>query len=61
MGIAHVAWSAGMLSGNLGGGKLIEWGPSLPFWILTFFCLGAVACAVGLYRFHRETDLPPAK
>lgn len=59
VGIAHVAWSAGMLSGSLGGGKLIEWGPALPFGISTALCLGAVACGLGLYRFHRTTDPPP--
>ena len=58
VGIAHVAWSAGMLSGNLGGGKLIEWGSALPFGIGFVLCLGAVACGVGLYRFHRATDGP---
>jgi MFS family permease len=59
VGIAHVAWSAGMLSGNLGAGKLIEWGPAVPFGIGVVFCLGAVACGIGLYRHYRITDLPP--
>ncbi len=59
VGIAHVAWSAGMLSGNLGGGKLIEWGPTLPFGIAVVLCVGAVACGVGLYRVHRAADPPP--
>ena len=59
VGIAHVAWSAGMLSGNLGAGKLIEWGPALPFGIGTVFCIGAVACGLGLYRHYKSTDLPP--
>ena len=52
VGIAHVAWSAGMLSGSLGGGKLIEWGPALPFGIAVAFCLGAVGCGWGLYRIY---------
>ncbi len=61
VGSAHVAWSAGMLSGSLGGGKLIDWGPALPFAIGTVFALGAVACGIGLYYFHRATDPRPAK
>ena len=59
VGISHLVWSAGMLSGNLGGGKLIEWGPALPFGLAAVLCVGAVLCAVGLYRFHRATDPPP--
>ncbi len=52
VGLAHLAWSLGMLSGNLGGGKLIEWGPSLPFGIAVLFCLGTVTCGWGLYRIY---------
>ena len=61
VGSAHVAWSAGMLSGSLGGGKLIDWGPALPFAIGAVFALGAVACGFGLYYVHRATDPGPAK
>ena len=60
VGIAHVAWSAGMLSGNLGAGKLVEWGPGLPFGIAVVLCLGALACGVGLYRFHQGSDPSPS-
>ena len=58
VGMAHLVWSAGMLTGNLGAGKLIEWGPALPFGIAVVFCLGAVACGWGLYRIYRSGDGP---
>ena len=58
VGMAHLVWSAGMLTGNLGAGKLIEWGPSLPFGIAVAFCMGAVACGWGLYRIYRSGDGP---
>ena len=61
VGSAHVAWSAGMLSGSLGGGKLIDWGTSVPFAIGTVFALGAVACGIGLYYVHRASDPGPQK
>ena len=60
VGIAHVAWSAGMLSGSLGAGTLIEWGPGLPFGIAIALCLGALGCGISLYRFHRASDPPPS-
>ena len=59
VGMAHVAWSAGMLSGNIGGGRLVEWGSGVPFTVAAVFCLGAVGCGIGLYRFYRATDRPP--
>ena len=52
VGMAHLAWSLGMLTGSLGGGALIEWGPQWPFGIGVAFCLGAFLCGVGLYRIH---------
>ncbi len=52
VGAAHLSWSLGMLSGSLGGGKLIDWGTAWPFGISVLFCLGALACGVGLYRLH---------
>jgi MFS transporter, YNFM family, putative membrane transport protein len=52
VGAAHLSWSLGMLSGSLGAGKLIEWGPGWPFGIGFIFCLGALACALGLYRMY---------
>ena len=58
VGAAHLAWSLGMLSGSLGGGKLIDWGPIWPFGISVLFCLGALACGVGLYRLHGKNENP---
>lgn len=55
VGAAHLAWSLGMLSGSLGGGKLIDWGPIWPFGISVLFCLGALACGLGLYRIHGQS------
>jgi MFS family permease len=55
VGAAHLAWSLGMLSGSLGGGKLIDWGPIWPFGISVLFCLGALACGFGLYRIHGQS------
>ncbi len=57
VGAAHLSWSLGMLCGNLGAGKLIEWGTGWPFGIATFFCFGAVLCAVGLYCIHGPKPL----
>lgn len=53
IGIAHLVWSLGMLSGNLGGGRLVELSSALPFFIATFLCVIAVTCALTL--FHYET------
>ena len=58
VGAAHLAWSLGMLSGSLGGGKLIDWGPIWPFGISVLFCIGALACGVGLYRLHGKNENP---
>ena len=58
VGAAHLAWSLGMLSGSLGGGKLIDWGPIWPFGISVLFCLGALACGIGLYRLHAKNENP---
>lgn len=58
VGAAHLSWSLGMLSGSLGAGKLIEWGPAWPFGIGFLFCLGALGCGIGLYRIHgRDTQV----
>lgn len=54
VGIAHFVWSAGMLTGNLGGGGLIDVDPALSFFISTGLMTGALVCAVGLYRVHAE-------
>ena len=58
VGAAHLAWSLGMLSGSLGGGKLIDGGPIWPFGISVLFCLGALACGIGLYRLHGKNENP---
>ncbi|MCZ6636100.1 MAG: MFS transporter [bacterium] len=57
VGLAHLVWSLGMLSGNLGGGKLIDWGPAIPFGIAVFFCLGALLCGIGLYRQYGTKEI----
>jgi MFS family permease len=45
VGAAHLAWSAGMLSGSLGGGALVEWRPGGPFAVTALLC--AAACVVA--------------
>jgi MFS family permease len=57
VGTAHFVWSAGMLTGNLGGGWLVDWSADVPFYIGSVFCLGAWLCGVGLWR-SRSTDAP---
>lgn len=49
VGTTHFVWCAGMLTGNLGGGWLVERGASLPFLIGGVFVFGAWICAVALY------------
>ncbi len=44
--LMHLLWSAGMLSGTLGAGALVDWHPAAPF-VLAAGCL-AVTFAVGL-------------
>jgi MFS family permease len=53
VGLAHFVWSAGMLTGNLGGGRLIDVDPSLSFYISVGLMVGALVCAVGLWRENR--------
>lgn len=50
VGTAHFVWSAGMLTGNLGGGWLVDFRPEMVFYFGGLFCLGAWLCGVGLYR-----------
>ncbi len=54
VGLAHFAWSAGMLTGNLGAGRLIDVNPAWPFAISVGLMLGALFCGVGLYRCSRS-------
>ena len=48
VGITHLAWSFGMLSGKMVGGATIEMYPALPFYIATGVCLISCALAVRL-------------
>ncbi|MDP6779230.1 MAG: hypothetical protein QGI83_20925, partial [Candidatus Latescibacteria bacterium] len=56
---SYALW--GMLTGNIGGGKLVEWGAAVPFGLGFLSCIGSLLCGVGLYRIYRETDLPPER
>jgi len=58
VGIAHLVWSAGMLTGNLGAGALIEEGTVFPFGVGALCCAGALACGVGLYRHYANCESP---
>jgi len=57
VGTAHFVWSAGMLTGNLAGGWLVDWSPGVLFYLGGVFCLGAWLCALGLYR-RRQAQEP---
>ncbi len=48
VGAAHLAWSFGMTSGNLGGGGLVDIHPSLPFAVVTAFCAVSFALTWGI-------------
>jgi MFS family permease len=50
LGITHTAWCFGMLSGSLGGGKLVDLNPSLPFLVTAAGCAVAVGLGVLLFR-----------
>ena len=56
--LTHLLWSAGMLSGTLAAGALIDWHPVAPF-ALAAACL-AVTVAVGL-RFRQRGTLVRAR
>lgn len=56
VGTAHFVWSAGMLTGNLGGGWLLDRSADVTFYIGGVFCLGAWLCGVGLYRERKTTE-----
>ena len=43
-----------MLTGNLGGGRLIDVDASLSFYISFGLMIGALACAVGLWSVDQE-------
>jgi MFS family permease len=48
VGAAHLSWSAGMLTGILGGGLLVDWRPGAPFAVAALFCAAAVPIAARL-------------
>jgi MFS family permease len=48
VGAAHLAWSAGMLTGILGGGKLVDWRAGAPFAVTAVLCAAAVGVAARL-------------
>lgn len=50
VGMAHLAWSLGMLIGSLWGGRTVEWNPSVPFLSLGLGCIVTVALFVMLFR-----------
>lgn len=50
VGMAHLAWSAGMLTGSLWGGKAVEWDPGLPFYAVTAGCVFTVVLLALLFR-----------
>ena len=54
VGFAHFVWSAGMLTGGLGGGYLMDVSSTQPFAISVGLMLVALYCAVGLYRSSTE-------
>ena len=49
VGVTHLAWSAGMLSGNLVAGKIVDFNVRLPFYIATAGCIIAVVLAFALF------------
>lgn len=48
VGVTHLVWSAGMLTGILGGGLLVEWHPGAPFAIAALLCTAACPVAARL-------------
>jgi predicted MFS family arabinose efflux permease len=50
VGLAHLAWSLGMLSGSLWGGRAVEWGPGIPFFAVAAGCVATVALLAVLFR-----------
>jgi MFS family permease len=59
VGAAHLAWSLGMTSGNLGGGWLVEIYTGLPFYVATAFCALSTALAWGICQriYPRKTGI----
>lgn len=50
IGMTHLAWSIGMLTGSLWGGKAVEWNPGLPFYVVTVCGLVTVVLLIALFR-----------
>jgi MFS family permease len=59
LGVTHLAWSFGMLSGSLGGGKLVNLNPALPFLITAVGCAVAVVLGIGLFRIPLRGEQSP--
>jgi len=56
VGMAHLAWSFGMLSGSLWGGRAVEWSPGLPFYAVSVLCVITVVLLVLLFfRLEKQT------
>jgi len=50
VGLAHLAWSCGMLTGSLYGGYAVEQGAGIPFLTLTVGCVATVGLLALLFR-----------
>ena len=54
VGAAHLSWSAGMLTGILGGGLLVDWRAGAPFAVAALLCAAAVLVAGRLLALLEE-------
>jgi len=59
LGITHLAWSAGMVLGNLGAGWGVEWNAALPFAVATGCCVVTVVLGVLLFRVRPAVGRKP--
>lgn len=50
VGLAHLAWSLGMLLGSLWGGYAVAWGPGIPFLTLSIGCMATVVLLALLFK-----------
>lgn len=49
VGAAHLAWALGMVSGSAGAGWLLQFGPSVCYYVGSVCCAGAVVCAWRIF------------
>lgn len=49
LGVTHLAWSLGMLTGSIGGGWAIEFNPAAPFFIGVGLHVATLLCALMLF------------